>query len=179
MATIPLKRLGSRFAQLERRIPSLLTRAIKMIKPQAVAVVQDETNKAIPTDPLGLNLGGAVATGAYRKNWRAQEATLNAQRGVLVFNTVKYAPNVEQGRGAGKRMPPRDAIAKWAMVKFGVTPSHAKRIAFPIARAIGRRGLRARKVLTGATTTTRFEAICANSLQQALEYTLSKWEATL
>lgn len=63
----------------------------------------------------------------------------------------RYARWAEEGRGPG-RWPPREAIARWIMAKPGFklrgpggrfiqkTMRNALRAAYPIARAIGRRG---------------------------------------
>lgn len=86
---------------------------------------------------------GAVNTGRYRRAWKTAEVT----RGVRVFNTERYAPVIESGRRRNARRPPRDAIVRWAMQKRGMSRREAERAAFAIARSIGSRGLRARKVL--------------------------------
>lgn len=59
-----------------------------------------------------------------------------------VASPLVQAPVLELGRRAGARMPPLDAIAFWAMRKFGIDEDAAGDAAFPIARAIALRGFK-------------------------------------
>lgn len=55
-----------------------------------------------------------------------------------------YAMPVEYGRRAGQRPPPYRALLDWVGLRFGISdPKRQKRLAFLIARAIGKRGTRA------------------------------------
>lgn len=47
-------------------------------------------------------------------------------------------------------MPPSQAIARWAQRRLGLSEADAKAAAFLIARAIARRGLRGRQILSGS-----------------------------
>lgn len=82
------------------------------------------------------------ATGACEKGWTYRRSS----KGAVVFNPVKHASFVEGGRRPG-RPPPVSAIAAWMRAK-GMTEDLGR--AFAIARAIGRRGIRARPVLARA-----------------------------
>lgn len=89
---------------------------------------------------------GAFNTGAYRGAWRT-EPTDGGQR---VYNPALYAGVIEFGRRAGRRAPPLKAIAEWALRKLSLTAAAAKAAAFPIARAIARRGIAGRYVARGS-----------------------------
>lgn len=54
----------------------------------------------------------------------------------------EYALTLEEGRTAGARMPPSDALVPWVSQKLGVTgsESHVAGVAFVVARAIARQG---------------------------------------
>jgi hypothetical protein len=84
--------------------------------------------------------------------------------GVAVYNSSPYWAIIEEGRRAGSRMPPLQLIAEWvlrkgigrqygpdqkgaAKVSGAISPAQARGIAFTIARAIARRGLRAHHIL--------------------------------
>lgn len=58
-----------------------------------------------------------------------------------VLNRAPHALVAHEGRRPRKAMPPRSVIAEWAQRKLGLSSEEAKRAAFPIARAIGRRGV--------------------------------------
>ena len=68
----------------------------------------------------------------------------------LVSIDVPYAANVELGRRPGARMPPPSALVGWVRRNLGLTGRAARSAAFAIARKIGRRGIRGRKMLAKA-----------------------------
>lgn len=76
--------------------------------------------------------------GTFQTGWRYQAAFTRLD----VRNIDPKAVFVERGRRPGK-MPPVRALEPWAQRKLG-----DRRLAWPVARAIGRRGLRPRPVLT-------------------------------
>lgn len=89
---------------------------------------------------------GAVNTGAYRLGWKGERI----ESGARVFNRASYAAIIEYGRRANSRFPPLPIIERWARRKLGLASKEAKRAAYPIARAIARRGLPARDVMRDA-----------------------------
>ncbi len=76
---------------------------------------------------------------------------MGTSRHSVVITLADYWKYVENGRRAGSKMPPIGAIEQWISVKpiipevrNGRTPS-VRSLAFLIARAIGRRGIPAKK----------------------------------
>lgn len=113
---------------------------------RALALMQRRTDAAGPSDPKGLGTGGAVNTGHFRMAWKATPL----EDGAYLFNDAPYAGVIESGRRPGGRMPPSAAIARWAQRRLGLSEADAKAAAFLIARAIARRGLRGRQILSGS-----------------------------
>ena len=110
-------------------------------------VLDKATSHAIKASDNGTE--GAVNIGIYRRAWQT-EVTPGR---LAVFNRSSYAGVIEYGRRAradGSRMPPRSAVARWAQRKLGLSEADARAAAFVMARAIAKRGLRARRVLGGA-----------------------------
>lgn len=114
---------------------------------RCITVVQRATREAKPANPRGVGVGGAVNTGGYLAGWRS---TALAPIGAAVFNGKLHAAIIEEGRRPGGFFPPRDVIMRWAQRRLGLSEVDAKRAAWPIARAIQRRGLLPRKVMEGA-----------------------------
>jgi len=110
---------------------------------RAVSTLILATGKAGSANPGHTGEGGAVNTGHYKRSWK-HEALPDGAR---VYNLAPYASIIEHGRRPGK-FPPISMIEKWAQRRLGLTPKEAKAAAFPIARAIAKRGLVGRKVMT-------------------------------
>ena len=109
----------------------------------AVSTLQRATGTASPANPAGRGTGGAVNTGHYKRAWKWEMEP----DGARVHNVAPYASVIEEGRRAGSRFPPTTAIKEWAQRRLGLSEKEAKAAAYPIARAIARRGLVGRKVL--------------------------------
>lgn len=93
--------------------------------PILLAEVKQRTPHGKPgTSTLHRSIG-------VRVNKRAGTAT--------AYSNVQYAVNVEGGRKRGSRPPPVAALLPWVR-RAGLPPEAA----FPIARAIGRRGIKGR-----------------------------------
>lgn len=66
-----------------------------------------------------------------------------------VGSTLKgevYPSVMEFGRKPGK-MPPPSALERWVQLKMGVAPADVPGVAFLVARAIGRRGIKGKKFM--------------------------------
>lgn len=61
-----------------------------------------------------------------------------------------YPSVQESGRMPGKKMPPPSALERWVYLVLGVPEAEAHGVAFVVARAIGRRGLKGKFFLTRA-----------------------------
>ena len=61
-----------------------------------------------------------------------------------------YGTVVEFGRRPGQKMPPVSVIASWIQQKRGLSVAESMRAAWPIARAIGRRGIPGRFMFRNA-----------------------------
>jgi hypothetical protein len=79
------------------------------------------------------------ATGLSRQAWgTAVERGVNAVKGTI-SNPLDYALFVEKGRGPGKP-PPIAPIELWVRRVLAIPEPESRRVAFLVARAIGRRG---------------------------------------
>jgi hypothetical protein len=141
----------SEFARLLSRVavteaPAALHRGVVSGAMRSIPVLQRRTREASPANPSGLGTGGAFNYGDYLRAWKS----VPISNGARVFNDRPYAAIIELGRRAGARQPPPDAMAHWAQRRLGVSKKEAKRLAFQVGRAISRRGLAPRLVLSSA-----------------------------
>lgn len=96
-----------------------LVREIKLRTPQGVSGAQGGLLGSIQSDVEGR--GSPLA------------------RGVIASNS-QYGLVVEKGRRAGAAMPPREALVEWIAQKFGVDEDQARKLSWPVARAIAKKG---------------------------------------
>lgn len=146
MATIVLD--AKEFARYHKTLAAGFERAamrgLRSGAARAVAYLIDRTRHAPPANPGGKGRGGAVNTGEFVRAWRV----LNTPEGARLMNDRPYGPIIEKGRRVGAPQPPQAPIARWAQLRLGMSRKDAKAIAFVIARAIKRRGLLGRFILT-------------------------------
>lgn len=171
--SVPLKHLAR---QLNRYSATVLQKSyanLKDVATESEAVVKTTVGLVRPTKspkpgrsgfPLVNN--GAVATGKYRDAWRAKRLRQGARMGVLVYNTTPQGPVVEYGRKPG-RMPPVQAIRKWIQAKFSMPYRRARKLAWPVAKAIARDGIPARRVLTHTNTESWFDYYMQAAISKA------------
>jgi hypothetical protein len=93
-------------------------------------LVMTQAKRNVPVDLGPLRASGVVLP-------TTREGNSLVSRGGFGGAASQYAVVVHEGRRAGARMPPVDVIRAWAQ-RHGIDPGAA----FPIARAIGRRGTR-------------------------------------
>lgn len=159
-----------------KQYASLMQRVFKNIYPAAVKGVQlgaarsipdlqKSTDTAPPASPRGTP--GAVNTGNYRRNWRFTALP----DGASLYNPVKYAGVIEEGRRPNNKFPPRAAIVRWIQLKMKKTREEAQKLAFVVQRAIAARGLQARKVLD--TTVPTIEKNVRDEVQRAINDALA------
>lgn len=136
------KELGQWYRKLGPRMNKAALRGAKRGGLRAVAILQRATSAAGPANPGGIGTGGAVNTAFYKRAWKSEPTPT----GVRVYNGARYSSIIESGRRPGK-FPPLAVIRDWAQRRLGLSAEEAKRAAFPIARAIAKRGLVGRKVM--------------------------------
>jgi hypothetical protein len=117
-----------------------------------------QATEAAPPASIGGRVG-AFDTGRYKMAWKVRATATGAE----IYNDMVYASVIEHGRRVGAQMPNITDIEKWVRRKLYAEPpkgalgprlgrgrraTMSKSAAFPIARAIQRRGLKGRKVLT-------------------------------
>lgn len=101
--------------------------------------VLEEIGKYVRTTyKAKLKAGGHIASGKLYDSI-GYKIKVTEKSITLEFKALKYWINIEDGRGAGKKMPPINAIKRW-MVKKGITKSNST--AYLIARKIGRDGIK-------------------------------------
>jgi hypothetical protein len=98
--------------------------------------------------------------GDYRTGWygRVLRSTLT------VGNKAPHFIFVEKGRRPNRRMPPVGIIREWVLTK-GMKAGAA----FPVARAIGKRGIKARPFFLRPTTQARMDRIVEQRLNRWLD----------
>jgi hypothetical protein len=120
-----------KFAQALDKFPDTVGRLNQVTMQKIVSVVKD---RIIVHTPVFLgNLRGSYYPQIY-----GEPLNLTGK----VASDLIYGLPVDQGRPPGK-MPPVDAIEHWVRRKLGVDGAEARQVAYIIARAIGRRGIKA------------------------------------
>lgn len=146
MATIVLD--AKEFAKYHKTLSTGFERAalrgLRSGAARAVAYLVQRTRNAPSADPGGKGTGGAVNTGEFIRAWRV----MNMAEGARIMNERPYSWIIEKGRRAGATAPPQAPIIRWAQLRLGKTRKEAKALAYVIARAIKRRGLLGRFILT-------------------------------
>lgn len=89
--------------------------------------------------------GSPMDTGALARSWTSEVRGLSGR----VYSTLGYAAVMDQGRSAGARPPPPDALVGW-MVRHGMIGVDP----WVLARAISRRGIRGRFFVRAAVEAT-------------------------
>ena len=163
---IDVRELGPWLEKFGLRTVTAAKRALAASAQAGVPLMVQRTAEAPPSDPGGKGTGGAFNTGRFSGAW---DATAIPEGG-LIFNRTPYGPVIEHGRRVGARQPPfkvpLDVIARWAQRRLGLSYEEAKRAAYPIARAISKRGLKPRNIMSGALPALR--VIVARELKHAL-----------
>lgn len=148
--TVELSKMGALFQRMAAESPQAIRRGLLSAAAQMVPIMVRATDNAPPASARGSK--GAVNTGDYRRRWTAHPDNQKGVDGVLVGNSAPQAGVIEYGRRPGARRPPVESIARWAQRKLGLAYPEARGIAFAMARNIGKRGLRPRRVLTSFGT---------------------------
>lgn len=67
---------------------------------------------------------------------------------VATSPTHPYGEVIEEGRRAGKTMPPKGSLTRWIEVKFGLDTVAAERIEYVVRRKIGKKGFEGAHMFT-------------------------------
>lgn len=127
---------------LQPRMRQAVRRGVLSGAMRAIPIVQRSTDTAPPASPKGKM--GAMNTGNYRRNWRAEAIP----EGARLYNNTPYEPVIEEGRrakGVGKEGLRN--LELWVRRKLKVRGNEARHVAFAIARTLARRPLAARSVM--------------------------------
>jgi hypothetical protein len=90
-------------------------------------------------------------SGRSRNSIFSKVQTLATEVVGRVGSTLKevYPSVIEFGRRKGKR-PPSSALERWVYLVMGVPKDRARSVAYVVARAIGRKGIKGKKIIRGA-----------------------------
>lgn len=138
-----LAHLPAIYKQMPKLLNRALSRGVQRAGYRAISVLIKAVSKAPPAGG-SRGRGGAVNTGFYKKAWKME----TLPDGVRIYNAASYASIIEYGRRAGSLMPPKEVIVRWIQRRLGKSEKEARSLQFVIRRAIKRRGLRPRRVLT-------------------------------
>ena len=143
------------YAQHMASLPRKMQRAVKMSlyssALQGVALVRESARQK-----------GVLDQGHYIRAWQAGKTQLGAE----LFNTEPYSDVIELGRRPGS-FPPVDPLVGWVERNLSIGPGESvEQVAFLVARAIYRRGLPARHVLTDIVP--KLAKIATDAVAQAM-----------
>lgn len=141
-----------------------VVRAIRVtVHTAGLAIAQEETRRRT------ARLRPPVHTGEYARSWHATDLP----NGAVLLNDAPHAAFIEYGRRPGARMPPPRVIEQWLEAKMrgrirnrGKREASAKALAFVVARAIGRRGLPAHRIM--ARTRRRLDRAVQEAIARAM-----------
>lgn len=154
------KDMGVRERAMMRKHPEALKKGLKVGGKEIVEILRRRT--------LAMNIWDR---GKMYRGWAAEFVT---QKALRVFNKEPHAVFVEGGRMPGATQPPSTAILQWVNRHMNVSSrKEARSIAFLIARAIGRRGIPARPVMTGPGA---IKEMAEAMLKSIGEHTSKAWE---
>ena len=149
MKEFTLSELSKRLRKMPKLIRDAAERGIRRGAQLSLAAYQRSGDSAPPASVGGSP--GAFNTGAYRRSWKVR----NVPGGARIYNAQRYADVIDKGRRRGRAQPPTSAIERWAQLKLRLSREEAHAAAYPIARAIGRRGLKGRRVMSRANPKAR------------------------
>ena len=164
---VPLTGAPELFGRMRAAVETGISRGLASAALRAKTVMDHAVQVAPPASSRGSR--GAFNTGDYRRRWKALAIQAADMRGVLVSNDAAYAGVIEYGRRPGARAPPSEAIARWLQRKLTIPYEEAKSRSFLIARAIKRRGLLPRHVLTSDRTQTALRQAFQAEIQHEVE----------
>lgn len=145
-------------------LPARLRQALDRAHEQSAKETVDELRQQIiETD--------AIASFSLLRSIEKQFQTRGVEQAWLIGSALPYAPFVEYGRKPGKR-PPIDAIVRWIALKpVNTGDRDIRSVAFAIATAIGKRGVKPRYPFRQAADAMRprVEEIFVDVLKKEIE----------
>jgi hypothetical protein len=154
---VDAKDLGKWAAPLGKRINTVVRAGLRKGGRAALPVLRDATARY----PI-------KAFGHFMRGWRAE--TEGNQ--LTLLNIVPYSIFVEKGRRPGARQPPVMALIPWVRAILGAPAKRERSVAFLVARAISRRGIAPRPVLTSPMTRRHAMTVARNELIAELDKAL-------
>ncbi len=99
-------------------------------------------SNVVPLTPVGVS-------SRLRGSIEGQVKTLGSEiRGIVDTSLKEIYPTVmELGRRPGAKMPPPSALERWVHLQLGVPNEEVMSVAFLVARAIARHGIKGRKFM--------------------------------
>ena len=139
---------------------------------RALDVAHEASGRAVLNElRTGIIAKGRIASFSGLRSIEKQFEDRGAIKAWLVGSQLSYAPFAfEYGRKPGKR-PPIDAIVRWLAIKpVDLGGQDIRRVAFLIARSIGRKGVKAPHIFSQTTDKMRpeVEQIFERELQKVL-----------
>ena len=126
--------------------------------------ISDEHLKKATDASLKLVQGRARTTapvfrGQLRNSITTETRTVAGEITGRVFSTIQkpypYPVVMEYGRKPGAKMPPPSAIERWVHLVIKPPARQLKGVAYVVARAIGKRGIKGKFFLTNAVKNSR------------------------
>lgn len=136
----------------------------------AIPIVHRSVDNAMPASPNGV--AGAMDTGDYKRRWQFDLT----KTGGRIFNNHPAADVIERGRKAGRKPPPFAVIKAWAQRRLGLTAAQAEIAKYPLSKAIGKRGLTGRRVLTNPGTKDAITRSVLNEMKREVNEALKRWK---
>lgn len=155
-------------ARLADAFKPAAVRGLQSAAYKAVLKLQQRTRTAPPMSDNGV--AGAVDTGSLLRSWR----WTGDDDGALIYGDAAHAPVQDGGRRAGRAMPPTSVIEDWLVRRAGFSRDEAKRAAYPVARAIGRRGLRGRQIMSASDFQRSLADMASQEILHELEAEVAK-----
>lgn len=149
-------------------VDGAIVRGIHSGAMRSIGELQKATREAFPASPNGQE--GAVDTGAFLRSWQFELLPTGGR----VFNNAPYAGVIEHGRRPGRKPPPSKVLVGWIQRRMGLSKEEAEAAAFPIARAIGKRGLAGRKILTSPRMVDTITRIVMEEVRAEVRAALAK-----
>ena len=139
-------KIETKGALLTGQAPAIIQSNLDRFVSMATQFLANEVQKRTPQGVMGYQ-GGLIST----INSEVTGKGTPLIKGV-VYHGSKYGDVVENGRSAGKGMPPKGSLVRWLEVKLGLSEREAMRIEFVVRRKIGIKGTQGAQMFEKALT---------------------------